>query len=49
MGKTLISEDLPDILNQTFPFSLANKSSGVYLVRIIAGGQVYFRKLIVMK
>ena len=49
MGKTLISETLPDILNQTFPFSLANKSSGVYLVRIITGGQVYFRKLIVMK
>jgi hypothetical protein len=49
MGKTLVSETLTDILNQTFPFSLSGRSSGVYLVRIIANDKVYFSKLIVMK
>ncbi len=49
MGKVLISETLPDILNQTFPFSLSNRSSGVYLVRVKTGDNVYFKRLIVMK
>jgi hypothetical protein len=49
MGKVLISETLPDILNQTFPFSLSNRSSGVYLVRVVTAGDVYFRRLIVIR
>ena len=49
MGKVLLSETLTDILNQTFPFSLSNRSSGVYLVRVITGGNVYLQKLIVIK
>jgi hypothetical protein len=49
MGKILVSETLTDILNQTFPLSLSYRSSGVYLVRIVADDKVYFSKLIVMK
>lgn len=49
MGKILISETHTDILNQTFPFSLSGKSSGVYFVRIKAGDQVMIKKVIVMK
>jgi hypothetical protein len=49
VGKTLINETLPDILNQTFPFSLMGKSAGVYIVRVTAGGSVFYKKLIVVK
>jgi hypothetical protein len=49
MGKILITETLPDILNQTFSFSMMGRSAGVYIVRITAGGSVYFRKLMVVK
>jgi len=49
MGKTLITETIPDILNQTFPFSLIGKAAGVYIVRITTGGSVFYRRLIVVK
>jgi len=49
MGKTVLSETLPDILNQTFPFSLENRAAGVYLIRINDGESVHFEKLIVIK
>ena len=48
MGKTLITETLPDILNQTFPFSLMGKAAGVYTVRVTTGGSVFYRRLIVV-
>lgn len=48
MGKVLITDTLPDILNQTFPFSLSTRSAGVYIVRVTAGGSVYYKKLIVV-
>jgi hypothetical protein len=48
MGKTLITETLPDILNQTFPFSLTGKAAGVYIVRVTAGESVYYKRLIVV-
>lgn len=48
MGKTLISETLPDILNQTFSFLMTDKSSGVYIVRVTTGGSVYYQKLMVI-
>jgi hypothetical protein len=49
MGKTLIDETLHGILNQTFPFSLMGKSAGVYIVRVTAGGSVFYKKIIVVK
>jgi hypothetical protein len=49
MGKILITETLPDILNQTYPFSLTGKAAGVYMVRVTAGTSVYFKRLIVVK
>jgi hypothetical protein len=49
MGKTLITETLPDILNQTFPFSVMGKAAGVYTVRVTTGGSVYYKRLIVVK
>ena len=49
MGKSLITETIPDILNQTFPFSLMGKAAGVYTVRITTGGSVFYRRLVVVK
>jgi Pregnancy-associated plasma protein-A/Secretion system C-terminal sorting domain len=49
MGKILLTETLEDVLNQTFPLSLEGRSSGVYLVRIKTGGQVFMKKIIVLK
>jgi len=48
VGKTLINETLPDILNQTFPLSLMGKSAGVYIIRVTAGKSVFYEKLIVV-
>ncbi len=49
VGKILIRETLPNILNQTFPINLTGEPAGVYVVRINAGEKVYFRKLIIVK
>jgi hypothetical protein len=49
MGKILISETYYDILNQTFPFSMAGRSSGVYFVKIKTGDQVVVKKVLVVK
>ena len=49
MGKVLISETLPNILNQTFGFSLTSQATGVYVVRVITGDKVFFKKLIVVR
>ena len=49
MGKALITETLPDILNQTFSLSLMGKSAGVYIVRVTAGRSVFYKKLILIK
>jgi len=48
MGKTVLTETLTDILNQTYPFSLESRAAGVYLIRITTGESVYFEKLIVI-
>ncbi|MBA4055738.1 MAG: hypothetical protein C0490_13565 [Marivirga sp.] len=49
MGKILISETYSGILNQTFPFSLSGRSSGVYFVRIKTGDQSVMKKVVLVK
>jgi hypothetical protein len=48
MGKVLLTEQLPGILNQTFPFNFP-VSSGIYLVRITTDEKVYYRKIIITR
>jgi len=48
MGKVLITERLPGILNQTFPLNLP-VSTGIYLVRITTNEKVYFRKILITR
>lgn len=49
MGKILVSENLADILNQTYPIDLSAKPAGVYVLRIVTNNEVYFKRLIVIK
>ena len=49
MGKILIRETRTDILNQTFPLELNTAAAGVYLVRITAGNNAYYKKLMVAR
>ena len=48
MGKTLVSQTLPDVLNQTYPLSLSSVATGVYLVRVTSGSETHLKKLIVI-
>jgi hypothetical protein len=49
MGKTLLSQTLQDVLNQTYPLSLSSVATGVYLVRMRAGSETHLKKLIVIR
>ncbi|MEJ7645407.1 MAG: choice-of-anchor J domain-containing protein [Chryseolinea sp.] len=48
MGKILTTEQLPGILNQSFPFQMP-VSNGIYLVRVTTDKKVYHRKILVTK
>jgi hypothetical protein len=48
MGKTLVSQTLSDVLNQTYPLSLSSVATGVYLVRVTSGSETHLKKLIVI-
>ncbi|MBL0743767.1 T9SS-dependent choice-of-anchor J family protein [Chryseolinea lacunae] len=48
MGKTLLSENLSGILNQTFALSLATAADGVYVIRVKTSSETHFKKLIVI-
>jgi len=48
MGKTLFSQTLPDVLNQTYPLTLSSVSTGVYLVRMRSASETHMKKLIVV-
>lgn len=49
MGKVLLTESYPGILNQTFPFEMKGVTDGVYVVRVRTEGQTYYRKLLVVR
>jgi hypothetical protein len=49
MGQILIDNQLPETLNQTYTVNLFGQSSGIYLVRLQAGGLVSTTKLFVGK
>jgi hypothetical protein len=49
MGRTLISQPLTNVLNQTLPVILENPSTGVYLVRARAGSKKYVSRVIVVR
>lgn len=44
LGRTFIDTSAPDILNQSFPVDLGQAVSGIYLLRIQAGGSFFVAK-----
>ncbi len=48
MGKTIFTQDAPDLLNQTYPLVLPNATSGMYIVRLRTPAKVYATKLILL-
>jgi hypothetical protein len=44
-GKELASEDLQDVLNQTFKIACNNMNTGIYIVRLQIGGRHYAEKI----
>lgn len=50
IGRRLVSNEVSDVLNQTFPVSLAaSTSNGIYIVRLGIGGQYYATKIYVAR
>jgi hypothetical protein len=47
-GKTLLSQTLSDVLNQTYPLSLSSVATGIYLVRVTSGSETHLKKLVVI-
>jgi hypothetical protein len=44
-GKELATEDLQDVLNQTFKVACNNMNSGIYIVRLQIGSRYYSEKI----